>query len=409
MTEGAGMSKGEAKAKVALVLGLPATIDPTNYDPLEAAASGDANSAKVLLETARLANMMNQVDAFAQYRGIPFTSAGQAGSAFVSQLATKMSLWQTGDTNPLTDDTFLQQALVSSLQSIQPGISDADTSEAVQIIRAADTLLVQTGSSGSSPNATAVSLAKNQQAIASDVIGGYDSLTANGNAIATLSISQQDLANLSASINSINVFPPTAPPFSTSIGAGDWSPGKQLASIIAADADGDTVSYSITSKNFDLDGDGTLPFSISSAGVFSITDPDDLTPYAASVMEVSVSLSDGKGMSSTTKGSLLVDNLLSLTSTPLSNKAGWATSSWFGSFYSSGSSWVYHPSMSWLYISPDNSNGFWFWDAAFNSWWWTKPDTYPYFYRNGTGWNYWNISGSTRIYYDYGSKTWTSL
>jgi hypothetical protein len=252
----------------------------------------------------------------------------------------------------------------------------------------------------------AVSLAKNQQAIASDVIGGYDSLTANGNAIATLSISQQDLANLSASINSINVFPPTAPPFSTSIGAGDWSPGKQLVSIIAADADGDTVSYSITSKNFDLDGDGTLPFSISSTGVLSITDPDDLTPYTASLLEVTVSLADGKGMSSTIKGSLMVDNLLSLTSTPLSNRAGWATSSWFGSFYSSGSSWVFHPTLGWLYASPDNSDGFWFWDSVFNVWWWTKPDVFPHFYRKDSGWSYWSLSGTSRLYYNFSTKTW---
>ena len=240
MAGGTVSSKEEAMAKVVQALGLPATIDPTNYDPLIAAAGGDAYSAKVLLETARLANVMNQVDAFAEYRGIPFISPGQAGSAFIAQLAAKVDSWKTGDSNPLEDDFFVQQALLTSLQTIQPGISNADTSEAVQIIRAADTLLVQTGLSGVSPNALAVSLAKNQQAIASEVIGGYDSLTANGNSISTLTISQQNLATQSASINSINVFPPSAPPFSASIRAGDWSTGKQITVITASDADGDT-------------------------------------------------------------------------------------------------------------------------------------------------------------------------
>jgi hypothetical protein len=408
MAGGTVSSKEEAMAKVVQVLGLPATIDPTNYDPLVAAAGGDAYSAKVLLETARLANVMNQVDAFAEYRGIPFISPGQAGSAFIAQLAAKVDSWKTGDSNPLEDDFFVQQALLTSLQAIQPGISNADTSEAVQIIRAADTLLVQTGLSGVSPNALAVSLAKNQQAIASEVIGGYDSLTANGNSISTLTISQQNLATQSASINSINVFPPSAPPFSASIRAGDWSTGKQITVITASDADGDTISYSITSKNFDLDGDGTVPFSISSTGALSITDPDDLTPYAASLIEVTVSLADGKGMSSTIKGSLMVDNLLSLTSTPLSNRTGWATSSWFGSFYSSGSAWVFHPSLGWLYVSPDNSNGFWFWDSAFNAWWWSKPVVFPHFYHNTMGWSYWDLSGNARLYYDYTSKSWVS-
>jgi hypothetical protein len=387
-------------------LGLPASIDPTNYDPLVAAAGGDADSTKVLLETARLANVMNQVDAFAEYRGIPFTSPGQAGTAFIEQLAAKVDSWKTGDSNPLGDDFFVQQALLASLQDIQPGISNADTSEAVQIIRAADTLLVQTGSSGVSPNALAVSLAKDQQAIASEVIGGYDSLTANGNSINTLTITQQNLATQSASINSINVFPPSAPPFSASIRAGDWSAGKQIMVITASDGDGDTISYSITSKNFDLDGDGTLPFSISSTGVLSLADPDDLTPHAASLLEITVALADGKGMSSTTKGSLLVDNLLSLTSTPLSNRTGWAISSWFGSFYSSGSSWVFHPTLGWLYVSSDNSDGFWFWDSAFNVWWWTKPDVFPHFYRKDSGWSYWSLSGTSRLYYNFSSQTW---
>ena len=49
------MSKEEAKTQIAQALGLPASVDPTNYDPLAAAASGDADSTKVLLETARLA------------------------------------------------------------------------------------------------------------------------------------------------------------------------------------------------------------------------------------------------------------------------------------------------------------------------------------------------------------------
>jgi hypothetical protein len=56
MDDGVGMTKDQAKAKVAQALGLPATIDPTSYDPLAAASSGDADAAKVLLETARLAN-----------------------------------------------------------------------------------------------------------------------------------------------------------------------------------------------------------------------------------------------------------------------------------------------------------------------------------------------------------------
>ena len=409
MDEGAGMTKEMAKAKVVEALGLPATVDPTNYDPLAAASGGDATSAKVLLETARLANMMKQADSFAEYRGVPFTSAGQAGTNFISQLADDIGAWNQGDPSPLDNDTLIKQSLVSALQAIQPGATDTDADEAVQLMRTSDTLLVQTAASGSGVNVLAVSLAKNQQAISSEVIDGYDNLTSSGNAISTLSISQQTLQTVSDAIASINVFPPTASPFTSSVRAGDWTSGNQITILSAADADGDQITYSITSSNFDLDGDGTPPFTVSASGALSISDTDDLTPYAASTMEIKVSLSDGKGMSSTVEGSIQVDNLLSLSSTPVSGKTGWASSSWLGNFYSAGSSWVYNASMGWLFVSPDNAGGYWLWDSVLEIWWWTKPDVFPHFYRNDTGWSYWSLSGNSRLYYNYTTKSWVSL
>lgn len=409
MDEGAGMTKEMAKAKVVQALGLPASVDPTNYDPLAAASGGDATSAKVLLETARLANLMKQADSFAEYRGVPFTSAGQAGTNFISQLADDIGAWKTGDPNPLDNNTTIKQSLVSVLQAMQSGATDADTDEAVQLMRTSDELLLDTyKTSNSDANLFAVSLAKNQQAISSEVIDGYDNLTLSGNAISTLSVSQLTLQSASAAIASINVFPPTASPFTSSVRAGDWTSGKQITILSATDADGDQITYSITSSNFDLDGDGTPPFTVSSSGALSISDTDDLTPFAASTVEIKVSLSDGKGMSSIVQGSIQVDNLLSLSSTPISGKTGWASSSWLGNFYSAGSSWVYNASMGWLYVSPDNAGGYWLWDSALGIWWWTKPDVFPHFYRNDTGWSYWNLSGSSRLYYNYTTKSWVA-
>jgi hypothetical protein len=352
--------------------------------------------------------MMKQADSFAEYRGVPFTSAGQAGTNFISQLADDIGAWNQGDPSPLDNDTLIKQSLVSALQAIQPGATDTDADEAVQLMRTSDTLLVQTAASGSGVNVLAVSLAKNQQAISSEVIDGYDNLTSSGNAISTLSISQQTLQTVSDAIASINVFPPTASPFTSSVRAGDWTSGNQITILSAADADGDQITYSITSSNFDLDGDGTPPFTVSASGALSISDTDDLTPYAASTMEIKVSLSDGKGMSSTVEGSIQVDNLLSLSSTPVSGKTGWASSSWLGNFYSAGSSWVYNASMGWLFVSPDNAGGYWLWDSVLEIWWWTKPDVFPHFYRNDTGWSYWSLSGNSRLYYNYTTKSWVS-
>ena len=322
-------------------------------------------------------------------------------------MADDVGAWTQGEANPLSSDVLVQQALVSSLQTIQPGISATGVTEAIQLMRTSDSLLVQTATSGLAAGTVAVNLAKNQQAITSEVINGYGGLTSSGNSITSLNVSQQTLENLTSSISSINVFPPAAPSFTAAIRSGDWNAGKQLSSITGTDADGDAISYSITSRNFDLDGDGTLPFSVSSSGALSITDPDDLTPYAATTLDVTVTLSDGKGMSSAVQGTLQVDNLLSLTSSPITGKSGWADSSWMGGFYSAGSSWVYRPTLGWLFVSPDNSNGYWFWDSGLNAWWWTKSEVFPHFYRSDKGWSYWNLDGNSRLYYDYTSKSWT--
>ena len=66
-------------------------------------------------------------------------------------------------------------------------------------------------------------------------------------------------------------------------------------------------------------------------------------------------------------------------------------SSWLKSFYSPGSYWIYQTSHEWLYVSPDNSDGYWFWDSNMNIWWWTKPTIYPYFYGSNGTWNYWHL------------------
>lgn len=407
MDDGTGMTKGQARDQVAKALGFSISIDPTNYDPLAAASSGEDNSKEVLLATARLASMMNQAHAFAVYRGIPFTSAGQAGTNFIGQLADDIAAFKDGDASLLENSPLIKQSLVSALQAIQPGTTDTEADEAVQLMRLSDSLLEETFKSlknGASKN-LAVGLAKNQQAIASTVIGGYAGLPSAGQNISSLNITDQRLKDASV-ISSINVFPPVAAPFASSVRAGDWSAGKQLASLSATDADDHTITYSITSANFDLDGDGTPPFTISAEGILSISDTDDLTPYAATTMEVTVLLDDGNDMNSTVQGSLQVDNLLSLSSSAISGKSGWADSSWLGNFYSAGSSWVFHPAMGWLYVSPDNANGFWFWDKVLNTWWWSKPGVFPHFYRNDTRWSYWDLSGSSRRYYDYDEKAW---
>ncbi|MBT3638346.1 MAG: cadherin repeat domain-containing protein [Opitutae bacterium] len=60
--------------------------------------------------------------------------------------------------------------------------------------------------------------------------------------------------------------------------------------------------------------------------------------------------------------------------------AGWATSSWFGSFMMIESEWIYHETLGWLYPAAQNDGSVWFWSHK-HGWHWTQDGLYPYFYR----------------------------
>jgi len=400
-----GLSKEEAKTKVATAFGLPANSDPTNYDPIAASLAGETSSSQFLLATARMANAMKQADALGSYLSVSTSSPGQVSASFVEELAKSLSN-SLISSNPLDDSSVINQALVTSLQNVQSSVDVSQVSSAVTLLESADNLLVQTVNSGGEPNVLAVSLAKNQQAVDGAIINNYSDPTLTNLSTLAASATTSAIQSASNAITSINVFPPIAQNFDSIVRRDSWSAGSLVVSINASDGDGDTVLYSITSSNFDLDADGQKPFTVSSTGALSINDVDDLLPYAGSIVNVNLSLSDGKGMSTNISGALSIDNKLSLESTPVPGKVGWSESSWLKTFYSPGSSWLFHPAHTWLYVSPDNADGYWFWDSGLNIWWWTKPTIYPYFYRSNGVWNYWHFNGNNRLYFDYQLNSW---
>jgi hypothetical protein len=352
-----------------------------------------------------MANAMKQADALGSYLSVSTSSPGQVSASFVAELAKSLSN-SLISSNPLDDSSVINQALVTSLQNVQSSVDVSQVSSAVTLLESADNLLVQTVNSGGEPNVLAVSLAKNQQAVDGAIINNYSDPTLTNLSTLAASATTSAIQSASNAITSINVFPPIAQNFDSIVRRDSWSAGSLVVSINASDGDGDTVLYSITSSNFDLDADGQKPFTVSSTGALSINDVDDLLPYAGSIVNVNLSLSDGKGMSTNISGALSIDNKLSLESTPVPGKVGWSESSWLKTFYSPGSSWLFHPAHTWLYVSPDNADGYWFWDSGLNIWWWTKPTIYPYFYRSNGIWNYWHFNGNNRLYFDYQLNSW---
>jgi hypothetical protein len=113
-------------------------------------------------------------------------------------------------------------------------------------------------------------------------------------------------------------------------------------------------------------------------------------------------------MSSTTIGTVQIDNFLSLSSKSTNGPDGWLGSDWMGNFYSTKSSWVYHSKLGWLYIGSGDSSGYWIWHNNLQIWWWTKPSVFPYFYNSKNIWNYWDLNSNPIIYYNFDTKKWNN-
>ncbi|MFM6436409.1 MAG: beta strand repeat-containing protein, partial [Microcystis panniformis] len=74
-----------------------------------------------------------------------------------------------------------------------------------------------------------------------------------------------------------------------------------VGTVKATDPDNNTLTYSITSGNFNLDGDGTSAFKInSSSGVISVADTDDINAQTTTPISLVIQVSDGQLNASTT-------------------------------------------------------------------------------------------------------------
>ena len=93
---------------------------------------------------------------------------------------------------------------------------------------------------------------------------------------------------------------------------------------------------------------------------------------------------------------------------PQSNSLGlpnWYLSSWFGTFYETSNSWVYHTDLKWLYIPSSTTDNFWLYHPDLK-WMWTTSSAYKWIYFNEIkDWRYYlpNLG-----FYKPSTKTWAS-
>ena len=88
----------------------------------------------------------------------------------------------------------------------------------------------------------------------------------------------------------------------------------------------------------------------------------------------------------------------------------WWSSKWLGDYFRSGSGWMLHVELGWLYPSPSAGDGLWLWKESLG-WVWTEEEIYPYLYSSSRdNWLYFfGAVEQNRLLYDYGIKNWIKL
>ena len=403
-----GLSSSQAQAKVAAELGISSSVKLFSYDPIAAAAKGDGNASAALAAAARVANAIRQATALMEFASNGAADDKTVAGQLVNEVAKKIA---SGSKTPLGDAAEMQNILksVATSAGLSSLVSEADLQGASKLLVAADELIVESSASiiAATPEALAADLAKLQAAVEDNVVGGYDKLRLEGGTPSSLSesVSKTSLNAQKSAYVGVNVFPPKASAGIAAIPTDLRVVGAVLHAIAASDADGDTVQYAITSGNPDTDKDGSGAFGVNASGQIVVQDADDLASVGS--VNLSVRLSDGKGLYGVVSVSLSPGNPLSLEASDVSGADKWKKSSWFGHFFTNGSSWIYHEHLGWLYAAPASASGYWLWSSNQNAWLWTSSAVFPYLHKNGGGWLYLRSTPNAGLY-DFSTKTWST-
>jgi len=92
------------------------------------------------------------------------------------------------------------------------------------------------------------------------------------------------------------------------------------------------------------------------------------------------------------------------------HEGGWAQSTWFGFFWRSGKSHVWHAEHGWEFIPKGNSDSVMIYDYGLESWVWNNETVYPHTYKYGDDASWmWYLKGGQpgeRWFFHYGKDKW---
>jgi hypothetical protein len=88
----------------------------------------------------------------------------------------------------------------------------------------------------------------------------------------------------------------------------------------------------------------------------------------------------------------------------------WYQSPWFGNVYLTGSNWIFHLDLGWLYLASSNREDVWLWSSRLG-WVWTGASLYPYLYRHDdASWVYFMGNEFNQLFfYRFSDSQWLSF
>ncbi len=405
-----GLTAEQASAQASSAFNLQSGLDLFSFDPYEPSVSFEASRPKVLAATLRLANLMNQTEALFNGMG-SVHSAGDIGAALVRQLADQML--HSGlslHSQSLSRDEleiYIQSAADNAGISMPALLTASNLSDGSEIIQACDDAYFRLINGAATSN-DAAQLQINELTALSQLIDQVATQELQTGTFASLeSLALQVVTSMSTVRyrKSINLYAPEANSFESFLRREQWQPEYLIHKISPLDGDGDWINTLMLSGNFDRNRDGRSAFRLSTSGSLSIYDPQDIQAIAGQTIRLEIRLDDGRGKHSTIEGVISVEE-----NTPMGSKQlghSWFESLWFGTFFLSNESWIYHLSLDWLYYKSDSLGGYWLWDDAWSTWWWTSQEHFPWIYRDDTkSWVYiYNDAGKVMLY-DQESLKW---
>jgi len=202
-----------------------------------------------------------------------------------------------------------------------------------------------------------------------------------------------------------NYFTPRAANFQFWIDHQNYETGDLLYAINGLDEDGDDITYQLVSGNIDADGDSVPLLGLSSNGLISMLDPDEIDLSFGSSLKLIISLSDRGGKASLAEGTANIRSRIVMNSMALGDH--WYQSDWFGLFLTSQKGWVYHYKLGWLFVSPLDHQGYWIWDVSLQDWLWTDSEIFPWLFSgSSSSWLYFTLEEEKVRFFDHNLQKW---